>query len=532
MQRHQRPLLLPLVTTLAAASCSDAPPNVGQSSEGPVDPTSTSSASAGEDTVGGGSSGDTGGDPTGTDTSGGDTGGSGSDTGGSGSSGPDLGDGGPGEDGGDEVIWDQDDDRVHRLFHTRATFQELERYEIHTDNLVPCEFLDGQVVIRNWVPRELTPVSIVAHHEGRPFQLYRFDRFDGISEFRTPIPWSLEPRSYEALDGSGAVELDPSTPTEGQITCAMRPQTDVQRQIYDHEVEWTVTFRDNIMNGNAEVCRQNASVNWRPIRPQFALYAWTSLLRASQAFADPRFYEMWMATPFFVYEDKEIKDPAWVLSEQEFSTYPNDERVLYDAQVLADGRYFNKAHRQMVYDKYFVKLWRLGQTGGGGLAGGSRLGISHTSVFEQIWNISEDGLRAYEMGAIGFPGDKAKGTSWNLIGHEIGHTLGFGHKDNYCKNGAFSHVAIGTIVHSWVANNDAMWVTAENMVGRDETWEQPYKKNRPAGERSRPLCDEAFEWGGPYGRHDLKLPEKGSPEWDTYIQRHLEGTGLEYLRSL
>lgn len=410
------------------------------------------------------------------------------------------------------------------LFADTATVFELTSYVIKTNRLLELTQVDGQLSVKNWVPRNLENVVIVASHNGEQFPVAVIDHLPGLQRTTLPLPWKVAGGRFRSATGA-VVDLSAVDPAA--ITFGFSPQDEVQQAIADIKLEWTLEFPDRVMLGTADVCR-DANVVWRPTRPQDGRYVLSFLIRAAQAVSHPKFHELWMKTAFINWSGPNAAGDA--LTRAEFDGYTEQEKAQYDLAALDAGQYYNKAHRQAVFGRYFVKRFAVGMTGGGGLGGGATLGLNHSSMFEGAWGYNEAAAAAFERGEWYL--EDAFGTPWNIFGHEAGHALGFGHNSSYSVRAPNSHVAVGTIVYSWLLKTGKAIVTPETMVGRDPSWEADYDKTAPAEQRSRPTCGNAFEWGGSYGRHELQLPLKGSPEWTAYLEAHRNGNGLQYLQSL
>lgn len=414
------------------------------------------------------------------------------------------------------------------LFDDTATFQEIESYRITTKQLVKFAVEEDTLNITNWVPRDLHEVAVIATVGNKELLMLNLDKVPGLHQFKIALPWALGATSFTTLEGD-IVDLEAIDTSA--VTFKLLPRDEVQNEIARINLDWKIAFPDRVMNGRSQVCR-DGNVVWRPTRPQDGRYLLTFMIHAAQTVSQPTFYDFWMKTPFRDFEGG-ISE-AYRLTQEELNTYSAKEKALYDHDALAAGGYYNKAHRQMVFNRYYEKKFNLGMTGGGGLGGGSTVGVNHNKINELAWSYAETAAAAYAANDWFLPeGDKSyNATAWNIFGHETGHALGFGHKQTYNVRSMYSHITIGTIVYSGLVKQGKTIVTADTMTNRDLEWERPYKKKAPAASRSRPRCGEAFEWGGAYERHDYQMPQKGTPEWDLYIEAHLEGRGLEYLKEL
>jgi hypothetical protein len=115
----------------------------------------------------------------------------------------------------------------------------------------------------------------------------------------------------------------------------------------------------------------------------FGRYLLSLLIKAAPTVGHPKFYEFWMKRPFQNF-DADITD-QYRLTQTEFDTYSDKEKQQYDLAALSDGKYFNKAHRQMVFDKYLQKRFAAGMTGGGGLEYLETLNIDPANYYNW-WN--------------------------------------------------------------------------------------------------------------------------------------------------
>lgn len=396
----------------------------------------------------------------------------------------------------------------HRLMDDAASFIEIESYRIHTKRLVDFtpDRNKGTLTITNWIPRDLHELRVVRRAAGKDMPFLSLDILPGLASITLDV-------GGEALAGSPEFDFV--------------PHDEVQREIKNITVEWDLSFYDRYMH-NAEY--REANVQWRPVRPQDARYLLTFMIHAAQTVSQPKFGEIWMKTPFRWWEKQGGKGrvkPGDRLTVEEFNTYPQDEKKHYDRKLIEQGFYYNKAHRRMVLGKYRVKKMRLGVTGGGGLGGGSTVGINHSRFIPLAWGWSEAAARVCGEGGICLPDglgkEELRKTAWNIYGHECGHALGFGHNSTYCVMDQYSHITVGTLVHSWLAREKKLLVTSDLMVGRDEIWERPYVKFAPGPQLTRPQLHNAYEWAGPYGRHSFLFPRKGTPEWTRYLELHEQG---------
>lgn len=415
------------------------------------------------------------------------------------------------------------------LFADTATFQEIESYRIRMQHLLEFSRDDYQLTVTNWVPRDLHNIMVVMNYRGKDYDVMHIDRLPGLKRFTIELPWVLGATVFQSLDGE---IVDLRAEDTSSLEFSWRPQGDLQQRIANLGVNWNLSFPDRVMNGKADVCR-DASVVWRPTRPQDARYLLSFMVNAAQTVSSPEFQEFWMKTPFQHFQAGRI--PAdQVLTPEELATYSPKEIALYNPAAVQAGQYYNKAHRAMVLDRYINKTFALGMTGGGGLGGGSTVGLNHKRVIELAWTFSEEAAEAALRGDWFLPVDsKAYATTpWNIFGHETGHALGFGHQQSYNVRSRFSHITVGTIAYSLLMAEGKTIVTPDTMVGRDLDWEKPYNKNADGPNRSRPRCGDAFEWGGAYERHDIQMPQKDTSNWGQYIDAHLNGHGLDYLRTL
>lgn len=427
-----------------------------------------------------------------------------------------------------QIIWNSYGGYKKELMADTAKYTELESYRVNTQRLIEISLDSNNLIVTNWLPRNMYPITIIGTYKGENFTLYEIDTLPGLKQMKLKLPWKNGYKFFTNRITKNTITI----PSDSVfISCDYVPENELQAEIKNHPINWDIQFGDRIMNGNADVCR-DANVVWRPNRPQFVRYLWTFIINASQTVAEKTFYEFWMKTPF--YDLKNIISDEYKLTLAEYETYPEDEKNHYNLTYLDSGYYYNKDHRHVVYEKYFNKKFDFGNTGGGGLGGGSTVGLNHTKIFEYAWTYGQQALDAYENNEWYLPEDdnSATSTPFNIFGHEGGHALGFSHKSNYCVRERYSHIAVGTIVYTGLLVGNKLWITPETMIGRDESWEAPYDKKSAPESRSRPRCGDAFEWGGVYGRHDIQMPQKGTPEWDLYIEAHLKGEGLAYLAEL
>lgn len=416
-----------------------------------------------------------------------------------------------------------------RLFDDNATFVDLESYNINMRQLIDVTPIDGQLQISNWLPRDLHNVVLAFEHEGKRYTALHIKHLPGSARFSIDLPATLGATHF--ADEARERVLEGKNSIDNGAEFFLQPQDDVQSIVAGINLDWKIRFPDRVMNGNADVCR-DANVVWRPTRPQDARYLMVFMIHAAQTVSDPRFYDFWMKTPFMSY-DGEKMSAEYVLTEAELNEYSAKERSLYDQTSLHEGLYYNKAHRQMVFNKYYEKTFALGLTGGGGLGGGSTVGVNHNKIIELIWDYQPEAVEAGKKGDWYLDTNhKFERTAWPVFGHETGHALGFSHQQTYTVRDRFSHVTVGAIVYSLLAEAGETLITPDTMVGRDTEWELPYNKKANASERSRPRCGDAYEWGGSWGKHDYVMPQKDTPEWETYIEEHLKGKGLAYLQSL
>lgn len=430
------------------------------------------------------------------------------------------------------------------LFSDTATYVEIESYRINIGKLIKfkrvtdsadgenadTESTDGEKLeITNWIPRDLQNVVVVATYEDELYEVINIDTLPGLNRFSIDLPWDIGATTLKSTNGT---TLDFSSIDTSEVTFSILPQDEVQRSIASIDLNWNLSFPDRVMNGRADVCRA-ANVVWRPTHPQDARYLLSFMINAAQTVSHPKFYDFWVKTPFASYDGAKNNENN-TLTLEEFQTFSEKEQAQYDEDRLNAGLYFNKDHRKMVFERYFKKTFALGVTGGGGLGGGSTVGINHTKFTELAWTYGKTAAEAGARNDWFLPeDDKSYGrTPWNIFGHETGHALGFGHQETYTVRNKYSHIAVGNIVYSWLMDQGKTIVTKDTMVGRDTTWEKPYNKKASADKRSRPRCGDAFEWGGVYGRHDIQMPQNNTPEWRGYIEAHKQGKGLEYLRAL
>jgi len=440
-----------------------------------------------------------------------------------------------------QLFYDTYSGEKRDLFSDTITFVELESYRIKVKALLDFHIENSKLLLTNWVPRNLDNILIIAHHNDIWYKMVHLDKLPGTSTLELALPWNMGQSVFKSLDGTQT--LDFSTVNPQELSFSYVPQDDVQQAIADIKLDWVLTFPDRIMNGLTDVKRAGKVV-WRPTHPLDARYLLTFMIHAAQTVNHPKFYEFWMKTPFT--DTSGVKQAEYRLTQAELSTYSTKEQSLYNLTKLNNGEYYNKAHRQFVFDKYFQKFFALGMTGGGGLGGGPTVGLNHNKINEQAWSYGVSAAEAFERDEWWLPlEDKSiHDTPWKIFGHENGHALGFNHKQSYCVRSQFSHMSIGNIIYSHLVATGQTIITPETMVGRDINWEKPYNKKQPAIERSRPLADEPFEWGGVYEKTALKLPQKivdptlpktevtTTAEWKAYIEAHKIGTGLDYIKSI
>lgn len=403
-----------------------------------------------------------------------------------------------------------------KLMADTATFFELESYRIKTTRLVEfkADKDKGTLTVTNWIPRDLANLQIVCRNGKTESPFATLDKLPGLEVITLPADKSLlaqEP-DFDFI-----------------------PQNDLQREIKNITVEWELSFYDRYMHSPEY---REANVQWRPVRPQDARYLLTFMIHAAQTVSQPKFGEIWMKTPFRTTDLPNGKKPiaeADRLTMEEYNSYPADEKRIYDTEALKGGNYYNKAHRRKILEMYHHKKMRLGVTGGGGLGGGSTIGINHARFIPLAWSRSDVAAMAVNDGAISLPENSGNNemlkTAWNIFGHECGHALGFGHNSTYCVMGTYSHITVGTLVQSWLSHNNKLLVTSDTMVGRDPLWEGEFEKLSRSPQRSRPDLCIAYEWAGPYGRHNLVHPTKGTPEWKQYLKAHEAGKGFEFIKN-
>lgn len=416
-----------------------------------------------------------------------------------------------------------------RLFSDTASFMEIQSYHINAAEFIKFEHNNHTLTVTNWIPRNIEDVLLVGEYGGKKLKLMHFDYLPGIETFDIELPWTVGATIFESLDGE---IVDLSEVDTSQIAVSIYARTPLQKSIASINLNWNLSFPDRVMSGKTDVCR-DANVVWLPTRPQDARYLLTFMVHAAQSVAHPKFHEFWLKTPFKSNDNTRMSQ-EYILTANEFNTYTEKEKALYSLTDLGDGKYYNKAHREMIYQKYFNKEFALGLTGGGGLGGGSTVGVNHNRIVELAWNFGQSAAEAGNRGDWFLPEDDKSysETPWNIFGHETGHALGFSHQQNYSVREQYSHITVGTIVHSWLMANKLTIVTADTMIGRDVEWEMPFVKKANSENRSRPRCGDAFEWGGAYEKHDYQMPQNNTPEWDAYIEAHIEGRGLEYLKEL
>ena len=413
------------------------------------------------------------------------------------------------------------------ILEDNATVYDVEQLKLNMQHLIAFKRVNETTLeITNWVPRDLHNLVVVAKNLPEE-KIVEIDILPGFSKQTYIIPYLGENATFDYL-----------------------PQTDVQRKIKGLKTTWNITFPDRLLL-EKKVRRADANVVWKPTRPQDVRYYLSFLINAAQSISTPKFHNFWKKTAF--YDETCNIEPQYRLTKDEFNNYSKKERRQY--KNIRRNCYYNKTHKEYIYNKLLHKTFTVGVTDGGGLGGGSTLGLNQSEVVEHLWDANPLGIKILERGDWFIKKANRKKvesrTPWKIFGHEAGHTLvKKGHKRNYCVNSENSFVSVGFLVYNYLTYKNEMIVTKETMVKRDLDWEgansKPLRKYKRALKRGankkrinaliqklhRPTARFAYEWGGVYGKHALLLPTKNSPEWYEYLKAHKEGKGLEYLRTL
>ena len=231
----------------------------------------------------------------------------------------------------------------------------------------------------------LTIKEIAAHSQS----IYNYPTLDGVD-------------TYEGVNGETIV----LTPSDGfppsAVTLDFLPSNEKLQMLKDITVEWSCVFNDFFSDSDSST---QAATMWRPIRP-----------------AQARLYTLLILNTSYLFSQQEYKE--------RFLNEPLYKDVDNDTRIVADDQWFSSGEKDALYQKIEKKSFRLGITAGGGLGGGSALGISNGTLTRQFNYKWDDSLPALDY----LPNSYYTGPH-PLYSHEMGHCFGYGHNSNMCSTG-------------------------------------------------------------------------------------------------
>ncbi len=291
----------------------------------------------------------------------------------------------------------QDDVTSDDLQSDHFAFKSTEMLSIEPLN-------DTQFTIKNFVPMDLKAVTITAQFEGitSVIKLLTLENVTAHSESIFNYPTVDGVDTYETMGGE-VVVLDA---TKGFPITAVKldfiPSTDKLQMLKDITVEWDCIFNDFFTGSDSST---QAATMWRPIRPAQARLYTLLVLNTSYLFSQQEYRDRFLNEPLYKYVDNETR-------------------------IVEDDQWFTDAEKVALYNKIESKSFRLGITAGGGLGGGSALGISNSTLTKQFKYKWDDSLTTIDY----LPSAYYTGPH-PLYSHEMGHCFGYGHNSNMCSTG-------------------------------------------------------------------------------------------------
>ncbi len=291
----------------------------------------------------------------------------------------------------------QDDVTNEELQSNKFAFKSTEMLSIKPLN-------DTQFTVKSFVPMDLDSVNITAQFEGVSsiINLLTLDKITAHSESIFNYPTVDGVDTYNTVDGEVLV-LDGTKgfPTTA-VTLDFLPSNDKLQMLKDITVEWDCVFNDFFTDSDSST---QASTMWRPIRPAQARLYTLLILNTAYLFSQEEYMNRFLNEPLYKYVDN-------------------------DTRIVEDDQWFSAGEKLELYNKIERKSFRLGITAGGGLGGGSALGISNGTLTKQFNYKWDDSLETLDY----LPSEYYTGPH-PLYSHEMGHCFGYGHNSNMCSTG-------------------------------------------------------------------------------------------------
>lgn len=195
------------------------------------------------------------------------------------------------------------------------------------------------------------------------------------------------------------------------------------QQIKSITAHWNIRFHDYAKD-------QPDHKSWNPIRPAQARLMTALMMNTAYLFSRLEYKERFLKERFY----KDVNDSS---------------------REVADSSWFSPSETAALYDKLMVRTFQMGIVIGGGLGGGTVLGIDNGTLTNQFGHRWHDSLLSMTY----LPEAHYAGPH-PLLSHEIGHCLGYGHNSNVCSTGRlgpsgtpgwskmFGFPAVSTLLHS------------------------------------------------------------------------------------
>lgn len=336
---------------------------------------------------------------------------------------------------------------------------QIERDSLHgtnrdfaTDSMLEIHALsDSTVQITNFTPLKLTGIQVLLSLDQLASSLIVME-LDTIAPLQRVVLSYPKSKDFPTLDGKIAhFEKVPKFPRTA-LSLDYLPNSEKLKMLKSIKLNWHVHFNDYAK-------QQPSHPSWEPIRPAQARL-WTALLM-NNAY-------------LFSREDYQAR-----FLKEKFYRNMND-----TTRAVADSDWFSAAQTQDLLRNNLLKKRRLsvGIVSGGGLGGGTTLGISNGTLTGQFGGKFHDSLMA-----MSYLPESYYGGPHPMFSHELGHVLGYGHNSNVCSTGRlgpsgtpewakmFGFPSLNTLMYGKYLSENAL------PISKDEyPWPEDFKYSQPA----------------------------------------------------